>query len=59
MIDRDSKGRFINGHSESIEDKIKRMYALQESWKFRKDYIGDIIVKHPRIYNSWKSIMFT
>ena len=35
------------------------MYALQESWKSRKDYIGDIRAKHPRIYNSWRSIMFT
>ena len=59
MIDRDSKGRFTSNHSESIDDKIKRMYALQESWKSRKDYIGDIRAKHPRIYNSWRSIMFT
>ena len=59
MIDRDNKGRFISNHSESIDDKIKRMYALQESWKSRKDYIGDIRAKHPRIYNSWRSIMFT
>ena len=59
MIDRDNKGRFTSNHSESIDDKIKRMYALQESWKSRKDYIGDIRAKHPRIYNSWRSIMFT
>ena len=59
MIDRDSKGKFTRNHSESIDDKIKRMYALQESWKSRKDYIGDIRAKHPRIYNSWRSIMFT
>ena len=31
MIDRDSKGKFTRNHSESIEDKIKRMYALQDS----------------------------
>ena len=59
MIDRDNKGRFTSNHSESIDNKIKRMYALQESWKSRKDYIGDIRAKHPRIYNSWRSIMFT
>ena len=35
------------------------MYSLQESWKNRKDYIGDIKNKYPRIYNSWRSFMFT
>lgn len=59
MSDRDNKGRFQNGYSKSIEDKIKRMYALQESWKSRKDYIGDIKEECPRIYNSWRAIMFT
>lgn len=32
---RDSKGRFLKGHSGSIESEIKRMYSLQESWKNR------------------------
>lgn len=59
MSDRDNKGRFQKGHNESIEDKIKRMYALQESWKSRKDYIGDIKGECPRIYSSWRAIMFT
>lgn len=30
-MDRDSKWMFTKNRSEPIEDKIKRMYALQES----------------------------
>lgn len=59
---RDSKGRFLNGRdgsSEPIESKIKKMYSLQESWKNRPDYIGDIKDTYPRIYNVWRGIMFT
>lgn len=56
---RDSKGRFLKGHSGSIESEIKRMYSLQESWKNRENYIGDIKSEYPKIYNSWRSIMFT
>ena len=59
MSERDSSGKFQNGYKESIETKIKRMYALQESWKSRKDYIGDIREECPKIYNSWRAIMFT
>lgn len=56
---RDNNGRFQREHKESIETKIKRMYSLQESWKSRKDYIGDIKKECPKIYNSWRAIMFT
>ena len=59
---RDSLGRFkpkYNSADIPIEDRIKKMYSLQESWKNRKDYIGDIKNKYPRIYNSWRSFMFT
>lgn len=59
---RDSLGRFkpkYNSANITIEDRIKKMYSLQESWKNRKDYIGDIKNKYPRIYNLWRSFMFT
>lgn len=32
---------------------------MSESWKKRGDYIGDIMNECPRIYNSWRAIMFT
>lgn len=59
---RDDLGRFkskYNYNDIPIESKIKKAYSLQEAWKNRKDYIGDIKDKHPRIYNSWRSFMFT
>lgn len=57
---RDEKGRFVKGHADiSAEQKIKRAISLKKSWKRRKDYIGDIKDSNPRIYNSWRSIMFT
>lgn len=59
MSERDSKGRYIKGSKNTIEEYIKKMYSLQESWKSRKDYIGDIKSKYPRIYNSWRACMFT
>lgn len=59
MSERDSKGRYIKGSKNTIEEQIKIMYSLQESWKSRKDYIGDIRNKYPKIYNSWRACMFT
>lgn len=59
---RDTLGRFKKGHSKEqipVEEKLKAMYALQESWKKRKDYIGDLLKENPRIYNSWRAFMFT
>lgn len=58
---RDSLGRFKQGYqnNEPVDDKIKRMYSLQESWKAREGYIGDIKDVYPRIYNSWRSIKYT
>lgn len=56
------KGRFIKGRSsddEPIETRLKRISSLKESWKKRKDYIGDIRSIHPYIYNSWRGLMFT
>ena len=61
-IFKDSKGRFKKGYTSSdvpIETRIKVMYSLQESWKNRKDYIGDIKSIHPYIYNVWRGIRFT
>lgn len=49
---RDDKGRFIKGRSsddEPIETRLKRISSLKESWKKRKDYIGDIRSIHPYI----------
>lgn len=59
MSIRDSKGRFIKGNTQSIEEEIKRMYSLEESWKSRPNYIGDIKDECPRIYNTWRGLMFT
>ena len=59
---RDSKGRFRKGcikEQVPIESRIKLMYSLQESWKNRKDYIGDLKEKYPRIFNSWRAILYT
>lgn len=59
MSERDSRGRYIKGSKNTIEEQIKIMYSLQKSWKSRKDYIGDIRNKYPKIYNSWRACMFT
>lgn len=59
---RDSKGRFVKGHKKNdvpIEDRIKAMYALEQSWKSRPNYIGDIKDECPRIYGVWRGIRFT
>jgi hypothetical protein len=57
---RDKNGRFVSGHEDiTAEQKIKKAASLREAWKKRPDYIGDIKDKEPRVYNSWRSIMFT
>lgn len=59
---KDSKGRFRKGYIKEqvpIESRIKLMYSLQESWKNREDYIGDLKEKYPRIFNSWRAILYT
>jgi hypothetical protein len=59
---RDSKGRFKKEYSKEqvpIEERIKLMYSIQEGWKKRKDYIGDLKEKYPRIFNSWRAILYT
>lgn len=59
---RDSKGRFLKGRvidDEPIETRLKRIQSLQNSWKNRPDYIGDIKDQNPKVYNVWRGIMFT
>lgn len=57
---RDKNGRFVSGHEDiTAEQKIKKAASLREAWKKRPDYIGDIKDKEPRVYSSWRSIMFT
>lgn len=52
-----SNGRFEIGHTETLEIKEKRIASSIASWKDRNEYIADI--KHPYIYNSWRSFKFT
>lgn len=59
MGDRDSKGRFVKGRISSDEESLKRAIALENSWKSRDNYIGDIKNKYPYIYNIWRGIRFT
>lgn len=62
MERRDNKGRFIKGSTaddKPIEERIKTMYSLQDSWRKRPDYIGDIKDKNPYIYNTWRGLMYT
>jgi hypothetical protein len=56
---RNELGQFVQGRQETAEEKIKRIKAVQEAWKSRKDYIGDIREECPKIYNSWRAIKFT
>lgn len=58
-MDRDSKGRFIKGRSETQEEKLKRLISIEENIKNRKGYIGDIKNENPRIFNTWRSILYT
>lgn len=59
---RDSKGRFtkdFNDNCLTIESRIKKLHNMEQAWKSRKEYIGDIRKSHPRIYNIWRGIRFT
>jgi hypothetical protein len=56
---RDEKGRIVKGSTLTAEELAKKARSLSESWKNRKDYIADIKDVYPRIYNSWRGIMFT
>lgn len=59
MKGRDAKGRFEKGHTETPEERIKRIESNRMSWKSRSDYISDLVQKCPRIYNIWRGIRFT
>lgn len=52
-----NSGRFTIGHKESVDSKIKRVAAMSAAWKKSGRYIKNII--HPKIYNCWRSFMFT
>lgn len=54
---RNNKGQFEKGRQETILEKEVRIKSLVQSWKNREDYIGDI--ENPKIYNCWRSFMFT
>lgn len=56
---RDNKGRFITGHKETVEDKLKRIESCKNAWRTRSDYIGDLKQKNPKLYNIWRAFMFT
>lgn len=59
---RDDRGRFVKGFKTKdlpIEYKIKKMYAMEDTWKKDDRYIADLRNQHPRIYNSWRSILYS
>lgn len=43
----------------SILDNFNNIKSIQDSIRKRKDYVGDIKTKNPKIYNSWRAFMFT
>lgn len=58
-MDRNQKGQFTKGSTRTTEEELKRIQCMKNAWQEREDYIGDIVNKHPKIYNSWRSFMFT
>ena len=58
-IERDENGQFIKGYKPSTEEELKRLISIENNIKNRKNYIGDLIEKCPRIYNIWRGIKFT
>lgn len=59
MENRGEDGKFLKGRKETQEEKLKRIQALKSQWKERKDYIGDLKIRCPQIYNIWRAFMFT
>lgn len=49
----ENSGRFKSGRTETPEQKSKRVVALKEAWKTRKDRHGMMGTK---FYNSWRSM---
>lgn len=58
-MERNDKGQFVKGRIMTEEEKLKASRSLKEAAKLRPDYIGDIKDQYPRIYNSWRAIIFT
>lgn len=57
---RDKDGKFTKGHEDlTPEQKLKKARSLSKSWKQRPDYIGDLVNKNKRVYNTWRAFMFT
>lgn len=56
---RDRLGRFEKGHKTDPEIELRRIASMRDSWKNRKDYIGDLKAKYPKLFNSWRSILYT
>lgn len=59
MSNRGENGRFLKGKVETQEEKLIRIQAIKTHWKKRKDYIGDLKLKCPQLYNIWRAFMFT
>lgn len=59
MKGRDKNGHFEKGHTETPEEKLKRIESNRIAWKSRSDYIGDLLQKCPQLYNIWRGIRFT
>lgn len=59
MSIRNNKGQFSKGNTLNIDEKLKQMYALQESWKSRADYIADIKNECPYIFNCYRGLKYT
>lgn len=49
--------KYQKGRKETINEKEIRIKGLINSWKNRKDYIGEI--KNHKIYNCWRGFRFT
>lgn len=43
----------------TAEQKLAKSKALERTWKSREDYISDLRLQHPYIYNTWRSFKFT
>ena len=58
-IKRDAKGRIVKGSTMTREERLKANRNMRAAWKERDDYIGDIKEANPRIFNSWRAILYT
>lgn len=59
---RDKKGHFVKGFKANelpIEMRIKKATSMSESWKNNDKYIGDLKNKYPKLFNSWRSMLYT